>query len=714
MLKTRKSFLVAFLSLYVFQVKAQSSLFTKLEHQIKAYYIEADKGTVAIENIINADKIEGLENQKDKEQALIQKFNKTFNLNGSWADINYQDYKKAAWAPREHADRILALSIIYTNPQSAFYQNKELKATIHQALAFWFKAKLVSSNWWYNEIGIPKTIGVVAILLKQELSDEEKQYAVEILNKSSFKQTGQNKVWQAGNIFYKAILIEDEALAKRARDTIFSELRITTEEGIQPDYSFHQHGPQLQFGNYGQGFVTTMGFWARICASTPLQLEEEKLTVLRNLILQGFNWVIWKGYFDINSLGRQFSKKVLTSKVNAFSGGVLDMFYIDAKNASMYKDFILNNFKPNQPSSLVGNRHFWRSDITIHRQKDWMSSVKMSSERVQATEALNGENLKGYHIGDGSHFIYVKGDEYDDIFPVWNWKKLPGVTNYQNQKPLSVLSLTGFRNKGDFTGAVSNGDIGVTAFMLNRDSLTGNKAWFHLEDKIICLGAAINPLKQDSVFTTLNQVHIKSPILYHHHKIDTLLQGKRFSSNTLKWVYHHQVGYIPLKGTSLTLTNQIQQGAWGEIAVTYGNEKPQEAPIFTIEVEHGKEFEQSSYAYMIIPQTTIKQLQSSKLDFEILANDKRSQVLWQKDKQRAFFAIYEPQKFNIKGFAKISFTNPGLYILSKKDNQWVLNSADPTQKQTALQLIVNQKNINVKMPQDAYKGKTVETILELK
>lgn len=709
MVKTCKYLLITILSLSLFHVNAQQDLFKKLEDNIKAYYTNAHQAPYTIDHIVKGSKPYDME-QNVKEQALINNYKKTFNANGSWADIDYQDSRKAAWAPREHADRVLALSIIYINPKSAFYQNKELKETLHQALAFWFNAKLVSSNWWYNEIGIPKTLGVAFIFLKHELSALEMQQAVAILNNSSFKQTGQNKVWQAGNILYKAILIEDEALAKRARDTIFSELRMTTEEGIQPDYSFHQHGPQLQFGNYGQGFVTTMSFWARICSSTKLQLDDEKLDILRNLVIQGFNWVSWRGYFDINSLGRQFAKKVLTSKSNSLTGGVLDMIDIDPANASLYKEFIINNYKAHQPSSLTGNRHFWRSDMTIHRQQNWMSSVKMSSERVQATEALNGENLKGYHIGDGTHFIYVKGDEYDDIFPIWNWKKLPGVTNYQNTKPLPVLTISGFRNQGDFTGAVSNGKTGLTAFMLNRDSLTGNKAWFHLEDKIVCLGAAIKPLKNDSVFTTVNQVYTKGPIVYQDLKKDSLWLGKRFSSSSIKWVYHNQIGYIPLNGTSLTLTNQNQKGSWGDIAVTFSNDKAQQAPVFTLEIAHGKQFKQTNYAYLVVPNTTLSKIENYKVSFEIVANDERAQVLFQKDKQQAYFAIYEPQTFNIKGFAEISFKSPGLYMLSKKGKQWILNAADPTQKQGKLLLKVNQKEISVKMLDDGFKGKTVETI----
>lgn len=46
-----------------------------------------------------------------------------------------------------------------------------------------------------------------------------------------------------------------------------------------------------------------------------------------------------------------------------------------------------------------------------------MSSVKMASRRVIGTELVNEDNLKGYYLGDGATYYYVRGDEYLEVFP---------------------------------------------------------------------------------------------------------------------------------------------------------------------------------------------------------------------------------------------------------------------------------------------------------
>ena len=62
---------------------------------------------------------------------------------------------------------------------------------------YWFQNKPVCKNWWYNEIGIPKVLGPVFLLMKEQLSPQEKQAAVEVMEKARFGMTGQNKVWLA-------------------------------------------------------------------------------------------------------------------------------------------------------------------------------------------------------------------------------------------------------------------------------------------------------------------------------------------------------------------------------------------------------------------------------------------------------------------------------------------------------------------------------------
>lgn len=88
--------------------------------------------------------------------ASIQKYISEQTENGTWPDINYQDQKRSGWEPRVHTERILELTKQYTSPESPYYHSNKVEACIHKALHYWFTAKLVCPNWWYNQIGVPK------------------------------------------------------------------------------------------------------------------------------------------------------------------------------------------------------------------------------------------------------------------------------------------------------------------------------------------------------------------------------------------------------------------------------------------------------------------------------------------------------------------------------------------------------------------------------
>lgn len=108
-----------------------------------------------------------------------------------------------------HAERILELAKLYRSDKTEYKGSSEVSKVIHTALNYWFTAKPVCLNWWYNQIGIPKTMGAAFILLEDELSPAEKQSAIEVLEHAKFGMTGQNKVWLAGNVLMRALLQND-------------------------------------------------------------------------------------------------------------------------------------------------------------------------------------------------------------------------------------------------------------------------------------------------------------------------------------------------------------------------------------------------------------------------------------------------------------------------------------------------------------------------
>lgn len=699
---------------------AQNKTFSTLKRNIEDYYLMKKSGDNDLKAIVNklhrdtavSDQVTlEVYQKKNADQQLIGKYLNSINADGSWPDINYKDNKRSGWDPAKHAERILFLTKVYEDADSKLYRDKNLSVVLHKAMQFWFRAKLICPNWWYNEIGGPKTLGPAFIMLKDELSESEMNGAIDVLNKAGFRMTGQNKVWLAGNVFFKAILTNDTKLAQQARDTIASEIRIGTEEGIQPDFSFHQHGPQQQFGNYGLAFISGMAFWGRIFDGTPFAFDEKQKTILRELFYNGYNWVNWKGYFDVNSLGRQFFKDAQLNKSLATGYAAADLIVIDPEHKQIYLDFISRNFSQSAIPLFNGNKHFWRSDMTVHRAPGWFSSIKMSSERVKGAEALNSENLKGYYVADGATPIMVDGDEYNNIFPVWNWRKLPGVTCYQSDEPLKVLTIAGYRNDNDFTGGLSEGLKGITAFHLVRDSLTAKKAWFFIDNVMLCLGADITSDKSDSVSTTLNQTFLKGDVYYFDGSVKKMLPESQISSHTVQWVYHNKVAYYPLQKMKIKFSDKTQYGDWNDIAKIYPPEK-HSAEMFSLEAEQGRRPQHESYSYVVLPAVTLDYIKHYKPSFTVLQNTSTAQVVSSKDKKTDMFVIYNPARFSIAGLGVVSFDQAGVYMFEKKDKGWVVTTADPTHKLDAVLFTLNDKEYKIELPKNGDLGKSITKPLD--
>ncbi|MCR4920416.1 MAG: hypothetical protein K5945_01730 [Bacteroidaceae bacterium] len=227
------------------------------------------------------------------------------NEDGSWTDVDYNDKQRSAWSPSIHCSRIEELARLYYKGPKGYRHSKRIKKAVHRAMDYWFTTKPVCTNWWFNEIGAPKILGEASVILEEQLSKSELEGAVEVLNHSRFKQTGQNKVWQAGNVLMRAMLQGDRELVRAARDTIASEIVLGHREGIKPDWSFHQHGPQQQFGNYGLSFVNIMASYYRIFNGTSSAFSPEQTNILTSLLDRGYRWAVWKRFMDVASLGRQ-------------------------------------------------------------------------------------------------------------------------------------------------------------------------------------------------------------------------------------------------------------------------------------------------------------------------------------------------------------------------------------------------------------------------
>lgn len=125
-----------------------------------------------------------------------------------------------------------------------------------------------------------------------------------------------------------------------------------------------------------------------------------------------------------------------------------------------------------------------------HHRPGWYMSARMYSTRTMNTDNLAGcgEGLLSHYLAEGATCIMRHGDEYLNLFPVWDWQRVPGTT-----VELAPHSSADPQRKGAsaFAGGASDGTVGVAAFQLQRDSLRARKAWFFFSDLAVCLGADI-------------------------------------------------------------------------------------------------------------------------------------------------------------------------------------------------------------------------------
>jgi len=657
----------------------------------------------------------------------VRGYMRTMREDGLWPDVDYADRTRGGWRTYRHLSRTLAMAQAYKKPGHPLAGDPSLRAAVIKALAHWTQKDYVNPNWWYPQIGVPMTVAPILVLMGDELpSDLSDATMQRVLGRSKMGMTGQNKVWLAGIAFLKGLLREDSGLMTQARETIFEELRITTAEGVQPDYSFHQHGPQQQWGNYGASFGGDMIKWASIFRGTSYALDAGQISVLGHYLSEGSAWVLWRGRMDVSGCGRQIFPGCQVGKGKGILGQLERMAKVDPDRADIYRDIVASN-RPGRANTLIGHRHFWRSDITIHRRPAWYASVKMSSTRVIGAETCNSENMMGLHLGDGATYFRRTGAEYQDLFPVWDWRRLPGTTCLQNAQSL-VPNSKRCRGKSDFVGGVSDGTEGVTAMEYIRGSLHARKAWFFLDDAVVCLGAGIDCDDPETVLTSVDQCVLNGPVtISAERQTRTLSKGQPFTGR-LGWVHHDGIGYVFLTPQKTTAGAVTQSGNWHAIhrresAATV------ERDVFNLWIDHGAKPTDARYAYAVLPDVTAEDVRSfsDAPRLTVLAQTPSLQAVASADGRKVQAVFFEPGRLVCGGNLVFGADGPCAIILDRTTQPLRLHVADPTHRQKTIVLQLPGKHagpgvryeartgrseLTVDLPEEGLAGRTVSVELQ--
>lgn len=512
------------------------------------------------------------------------------NADGSWSDVNYGDRSRATWDPNTHVKRIRTMAAAYHTVGHAHYQDAAMLAGISDGLDYWYTRNPSSDNWWWNDIGKQLQLGPIGIMMESELTSTQIDNIIGDLATGTGSWTGQNKVWFAQQIIWRGCLENSESRVSTGSTKIQETIFLTTGDGIQYDYSFDQHGAILYNAGYGHGFIRDSAYWAYMTRGTSFAFTTAKVDLLAGLLLEGDRWMVRGEMFDPSADGREISRKNQTS--TGLIRACEHMAAVDTARAAEY-DALKAHIEGTGPAPVSGNRHFWHNDFMTHARAGYYLSVKMDSSRTKASETINDENLKGKWLSLGVTHLARRGDEYANIAPVWDWGRLPGVTNPHN------VGSAGSGQSTTFVGGASDGTYGAAAMDFDFASTQARKAWFFFDDEVVALGAGISSTSGDPVGTTLNQCFLNGDVTVDG---NTVAQGTH-TLNGVQWVHHDGVGYVFPTATDAHLKNQAQSGSWYSINRQYESDTVT-ADVFTLWLDHGVQPSGAGYAYILVPDAT--------------------------------------------------------------------------------------------------------------
>src|SRR6185312_13582350 len=179
--------------------------------------------------------------------------------NGAWPDINYESQDRASWEACRHLDRVRILARALSEPDISVDEKTGIESAAFRALDFWLAKRFQSANWWWNQIGVPKAMCDIIVLLDGRLTGGRRTKALQVLAQCGKAKSGSG----ANTIWIADLALQHGALTRNARSVaecsriISDEIRMTTEDGIQPDDSFHQHDARLQQFAYGRSYLMT-------------------------------------------------------------------------------------------------------------------------------------------------------------------------------------------------------------------------------------------------------------------------------------------------------------------------------------------------------------------------------------------------------------------------------------------------------------------------
>ena len=672
----------------------------------------------------------GNEKQADTSYAKLNKNqDRTFLIEG------YENMGDGVHVMRTY-ENIKNIAKAYATPNTKYYKNPEIKKELIEYLDWLYdnayhEGLPENGNWWQWELGIPKHLNDIMVLLYDDVPYEKRMKYLKasqyfqpfaeysgVSPSASYSTSPDKRVSTGGNridtsiiSFLRGVLMEDKVqVIDGAKAVADVGEYVTTRDGFYKDGSFIQHGNVAYNGTYASVLFDGLGSVLWLATGTQFEVKDERIDNVYESILNGYKYLFINGGINDSVSGRATSRdnssdisrgKDLLTSLSLLSIGAGKEYQDEIK--SLIKTVALENNSYNtidkisnkiakaiirdiinddsiKTLKVEGTKVYGAMDRAVSINEKFVLS--MHSSRIANYETMNNENVKGWYIGDGMTYVYGTDSEtFTEYWPTVDRYHLPGVTNSLRERGDKSGERRGQTTSKAWVGGSCNGKeafVGMDMISWNK-ATEMRKSYFMTDDGAILIAASNINSKDGEVHTTIDNRIIKDgKIILNGREIkeDTVIENPQNISLNFNENYKGEnIGYKIVYAPQLNLKKETRTGSWKNIGGTSTEEITKD--YFTAYINHGKNPKKSGFAYIILPMYTQEEVDNYDVSrFEIVKLDKEAHII--KDKKSGvtginFWKDSPTKELGIKAYSTLSV------LLKENDEFLELWVSDPTQ-----------------------------------
>ncbi|MBP3361820.1 MAG: hypothetical protein J6N52_13250 [Clostridia bacterium] len=645
------------------------------------------------------------------------------NEDGSFPGIDYYDYDYAAGnSMGPNFGNIRAMYMAYITPNQEYYMDERIPELIEKNYRFYHDTvtrKYVKGvyivTWWNYTIGIPLNLMPALILTNDIVSkDITRAMAMDFLympdQMGSGLVTGQNAVWYAQQSVVRGALLDMDDCIKTGIDMISRECRMVsitdpvsrqlmydgagdldvgTCEGMQPDGSYHMHGPQF-YATYGYNTIQDFTIAAMVTQGTKYE-PEDKYEIVYNNLINGWLWGGRGTEEDVSLLGRTITDKRTELPSTAVIKLAMQRFmHLMPEHKTELETAVRYLLKEDDPQRLFfeGTRFFWRSDYLAHHRRDYSVYLHVNSGRTTAMEFNNMQAESAAWVGFGTTYLTKdNGDSNTPAILYWDWTLLPGITA---EKRLPEFDKAGFfnRQKDNFAGGVSDDDYGAAAMRMSKVlGTSAYKSWFFFDDEYVMLGAGISSTGGENINSAIEQRFLIGDVEVNG---EVISKGER-ELHEVKTVLHNNIGYVFPKAETAAIKNKEATGNYSNISHMAGaDRKDYKADMFALYIPHGRRPANGEYEVIVIPETDSMELEeySENTPVRIVSNSKTLQAVYHEKLNIGYAVFYKSGTAELNDNLSVKSDSACILMTRYTDDGLKISVSNPYNYKTDVNLTV--------------------------